>query len=209
MLDLLGEKARTGDGGSERSQAPRIRDVETPKLLSNELTPSLISFSDLPFDGESLGFDTKWEKHRQLWEEERRRAEEDRLLRSLAEEILHQREEERKAKRRDEDFQVEERLRQKRVEAEEEERQTKDKERQLAREFWRVHSAKRFRFTCRRGAFTPIRTCKGSLPPRVERQKKKRSPGRKKYEKLRLKQRRAANLLTPVFQQIQKPYQFA
>lgn len=113
------------------------------------------------------------------------------MLRSVAEDILRRREDERKAKRREEDLRVEERLKQQKAEVEEEERQTRNKERRAARELWKVHGAKwRFRFVCRRGAFTPVPVGKGGPKPMMRKREKRRSAGRKRYEKL--KRRRAA-----------------
>ncbi|KAJ3897649.1 hypothetical protein F5879DRAFT_813669 [Lentinula edodes] len=55
------DKAYTSDGASAKAQTPRFRDVKHSVLKLNKLTPINGSFSDLPFDGESLGFETHGE----------------------------------------------------------------------------------------------------------------------------------------------------
>ncbi|KAF9061829.1 hypothetical protein BDP27DRAFT_1428524 [Rhodocollybia butyracea] len=149
------EKARTSDGGSERSQTPRFRDI----YLSMEMT----QVSKL-----------KKEKHECLWEEERERHEEDRVLRRIAENIVQRRKDEYKTKRKEEDIWGAERLERQKEKAEEETKQNVDKERRTAREFWKTHGAKwRFRFTCRKGAFTPVRAQKG-IPMHMSAEKRRR-----------------------------------
>ncbi|KAF9077424.1 hypothetical protein BDP27DRAFT_1413839 [Rhodocollybia butyracea] len=180
------EKARTSDGGSERSQTPRFRDVENPFSSWDKLTPLPISFSDLPFNGDDPSFKTQKEKHERLWEEERERHEEDRVLRRIAENIVQRRKDEYKTKRKEEDIRVAERLERQKEKAEEETKQNVDKERRTAREFWKTHGAKwRFHFTCRKGAFTPVRGQKG-IPMHMSAEKRRRrSVGKKRYQKCR------------------------